>query len=160
MILADWRILLMRRLIGKLLEWFIFYEHEVIFEGLSPASFHRGDAGYDLTVSEDTIINSGGVVDIPTDIRIDPKDRIWFEIKARSSTFKYKHLEVQDAVIDRGYRGDLFAVVYNPNNQTIIVHKGERICQIVPHRLIPIRFKEGKVSKSERGNSGFGSTGI
>lgn len=150
----------MRRFVGRILEYFLSYEHEVIFEGLSPTSFYKDDAGYDLTVSEDTFICAGRVVDVPTDLKVDPKDRIWFEIKARSSTFKNKHLEVQDAVIDRPFRGSLFAVVYNPNDQIVVVHKGERICQVVPHRQIPVKFKKGKLSKSERGNNGFGSTGI
>lgn len=151
----------MRRAVGRVIEWFLRYEHVVSFktDNQRPRTGYVGDAGYDLYVSRDIDVPPRSVVDIPTGVYIDPKDWIWFEIKARSSTFKKRGMEVQDAIIDRGYRGEMFAVVHNPSDVVIKVKKDERICQVVPHRLIPCKFVSDGLSSSDRGLGGFGSSG-
>jgi dUTP pyrophosphatase len=158
-----------RRLLGKVCEWALGYNRIVYYDytGIvfTPVTLfnkkisYKGDAGYDLYVNEQTVIPSRSVKDVSTGIYIDPKASIWFEIKARSSTFKNLGLEVQDAVIDKGYRGELFAIVHNSNDFDVVISFGSRICQIVPHLLLPCKFILGKLSKSERGDKGFGSTG-
>jgi len=155
---------MLRSFIGKILEWFLNYNHLVVvsrtdFVARLPKGQYSDDAGYDLYVSNDTTIPAGAVGEVPSGIILDPRTKIWFEIKARSSTFRKRGLEVQDAVIDRGYRGEMFAIVYNPSDKPIEVKKGERICQIVPHRLIPCKFTFGDLSQSDRGIEGFGSSG-
>ncbi len=151
----------MRKAIGKVLEWFMGYEHTVIVEMDSefPISAYDGDAGYDMIVGKDITIRPNQVVDVPTNLKIDPKENLWFEIKSRSSTFSKRRLEVQDAVIDKGYRGDLYAIAFNPNDYEVHLKRGERIAQIIPHRLIPVKFERGTLSRSTRGSGGFGSSG-
>ena len=151
----------MRKIVGRIIEWFLSYEHTVIMGYISdaPISAYNGDAGYDMIVARDITIRAGQVMDIPTNLRIDPKENIWFEIKSRSSTFSKRRLEVQDAVIDKGYRGDLYAIAFNPNGHEVHLKRGERIAQIIPHRLIPVKFKVGVLSRSTRGEGGFGSSG-
>lgn len=151
----------MRRLIGRIIEWFLSYKHLVIVEGVRPLPKHsyKDDAGFDLFTSSTTLIPAHKVVEVPADICIESKSRLWFEIKARSSTFRRYGLEVQDAVIDRGYRGKMFAIVYNSKDEDVVVQENERICQIVPHHLIACRFERGQVSRSARGQAGFGSSG-
>jgi len=99
------------------------------------------------------------VTEVPSGIAISPKAPVWFEIKARSSTFRNMGLEVLDAVIDHGYRGEMFAIVFNPGPGEVALQPWTRICQIVPHLLLPVRFHWGRVLPSDRGRSGFGSTG-
>lgn len=151
----------MRKVIGRLIEWFLRYEHDVVVDARGKMPFHKyeGDAGYDLFAAERVPIPSGCTVEVPAGLRFDPRDGIWFEIKARSSTLKKRGLEVVDAVIDRDYRGDLMAVVHNPTGTLVVVEEGDRVVQVVPHRLIPVRFRRGALSESARGAHGFGSTG-
>jgi len=154
----------MRRLLGRFIEWLLAYRHVVVVETKStysslPSFHYDDDAGFDLFVSRSMTIPPGDVMDVPSGLMLDPKDRLWFEIKARSSTFRKRGLEVQDAVIDRGYRGEMFAIVHNPTTHNVIIKVGERICQIVPHRVIPCKFRYGAVSISARGRRGFCSTG-
>jgi len=161
-----------RRLLGRFVEWLLAYEHEVGYEctvvreddnffgwGKEPCHKYDGDAGYDLFAAVRVPIPAGQTVEVPAGIRIDPRSRIWFELKARSSTLKKRGLEVVDAVIDRDYRGDLLAVVRNPTGYPVFVEAGERVVQIVPHRLVPCRFVRRRLSESPRGTNGFGSTG-
>jgi len=161
---------MVRAAIGKIIEWALGYERIVYFTGYRsndnmngnvPWAKHNDDAGYDLFVEKYTVIPSQSVAEIPTGIRISTKSRIWFEIKARSSTFKRLGMEVQDAIIDRGYRGEMFAIVYNPTDNEVRIQKDTRICQIVPHLLLPCRFVPADaLLPSKRGEAGFGSTGV
>lgn len=155
----------MRKFIGRIIEWFLHYDHEVIVKEdwkkpKLPFRSYKGDAGYDLFCSKKTTIKAGGSALIPSGISIDPKERIWFHLGPRSSTFRNLGLEVVTAVIDNDYRGELFAQVINPSNEDVTVHRGSRIVQIIPHRLIPIRFKHGELSESPRAEKGFGSSGL
>lgn len=153
----------MRRILGKFIEWCLGYDHVVIVDERkvhkSPFRNYNGDAGSDLFCSENTIVPSGGSALVPSGVHIDPESKIWFHLLARSSTFKNLGLEVVTAVIDREYRGELFAQVLNPTEKDVLIKQGTRITQIVPHRLIPVRFILGKVSDSPRGHKGFGSSG-
>ena len=157
----------MHRWLGRSVEWMLSYKHEVGFITENPAqeairAEHSGeDAGFDLYVSRDTVIPKGQIADVPTGVYLDPEDRIWFHIFGRSSTFKKRGLIISIAIIDRGYRGELFAIAHNITDKEVKVFAGERICQIVPHRLIPCRFKRKiLLATSKRGDSGFGSTGL
>ncbi len=162
-----------RRLFGRLIEWALCYEHQIEFVGdyfdggfkgldifSTPYRKYNDDAGYDLCAAEMVTIGPGETKDVPSGIRISSKSMLWFEIKSRSSTFSRRNLYVQDAVIDRGWRGDLKCIVHNPNSEPAVIQIGERLCQIVPHRLIPCTFvKVDRLPESDRGEKGFGSTG-
>jgi len=160
---------MLRKLLGRFVEYLLSYEHEVTVVDDAPdrdwagcrLPYHKyaGDAGYDLFAAKDVPIAAGQTAEVPAGLRMDPLDRIWFEVKARSSTMKVRGLEVVDAVIDRDYRGDLMAVVHNPTAFLVTVKAGDRVVQIVPHRLVPCRFVPGTLRPSPRGQNGFGSTG-
>lgn len=152
-----------RKALGRLIEYLLSYEHEVVVKisegGRMPFRKYDGDAGYDLHADRDFGIPAGATVDVTSGIRVDMRDRIWLEIKARSSTLKGRGLEVVDAVIDNSYRGEMFAIVRNNTGEHKHIKAGDRLVQVVPHRLIPLKFVEGELSVGERGSNGFGSTG-
>mgnify|MGYP001176804523 CR=1 FL=1 len=96
---------------------------------------------------------------IPTGISLEMNNNCWCSIEARSSASN-KMLITPDAIIDSGYRGELFAVVYNFGYQDYTVKKGERVAQVIFHERVIAKIKEvDKLSDSERGTTGFGSTG-
>lgn len=154
----------MRKLIGKMIEWFLDYPHIVKFtnDGLGHVPDHKyaGDAGYDLYCSRTTKIAPHSNINVPSGVCIQSDDRLWFELMPRSSTMRVKGLHVIEAVIDNDYTGEMFACVYNPSDEEKIVEKGDRIVQIVPHRLLRCKFKYvEKLGDRTRGSNGFGSTG-
>lgn len=154
----------MRKLIGKIIEWFLDYPHTVLFtndgSGKMPDHTYDGDAGYDLYCSCDIIIPAHSNVNVPSGICIQSNDRLWFELKARSSTMRKKGLQVIDAVIDNDYTGKMFACVYNPSDEDKLVLAGDRLVQVVPMRLIRCNFKlVDNLKERSRGSNGFGSTG-
>ena len=96
---------------------------------------------------------------IPTGIKIEMPNNVWCSIEARSSASS-KVLITPDAIIDSGYRGELFAVVYNFGYEDYRVKPGDRIAQIIFHeRVVAKMIETDKLGKSERGSTGFGSTG-
>lgn len=154
----------MRRLIGKLIEWFLDYPHTVKFtddgSGRKPDHKYMGDAGYDLYCSRTTKIAPHSNINVPSGVCIQSDDRLWFELMPRSSTMRMKGLQVVEAVIDNDYTGEMFACVYNPSDEEKTVEAGDRIVQIVPHRLLRCEFRQVKqLNERTRGSNGFGSTG-
>ena len=62
--------------------------------------------------------------------------------------------------IDSDYRGEVGAIIYNSSDEEFVVKKGDRIAQCLIAPVIIASFNAvDKLSETERGNGGFGSTG-
>jgi dUTP pyrophosphatase len=87
---------------------------------------------------------------------------MWFLILGRSSASNKLGLIVIPAVIDTGFRGDLFANVYNTHEHEVKIQEGQRVAQMVPFELHAAGLSMMAVAElddSERGVGGFGSSG-
>lgn len=107
------------------------------------------------------VINPGERHLIPTGIRIECPKGYWASIEARSSTSK-QSLIVPKGVIDEGYRGELFAQILNVGKNQVVIHHGDRLIQLILHERVIKDFEVVEVdelSESERGETGFGSSG-
>jgi dUTP pyrophosphatase len=125
-----------------------------------PSKSYPGDAGFDLTVSRSVEVAPGAFASIPTNLAIALPAGHWGLLVGRSSTFHKKGLIVNTSIIDNGYRGEIFALVFNPSKQRIITHKGERLFQLIPLPLAAIAAREvDTLPPSERDTKGFGSSG-
>lgn len=110
---------------------------------------------------EKIVINPGCRATIPTGIFLEIPKGYWASIEARSSTSK-SMIEVPKGVIDEGYRGELFAVLLNVGHEPITIHHGDRWVQLIMHERVIGKMdieEVDELSPSQRGNSGFGSTG-
>lgn len=124
-----------------------------------------GDVGLDIPIAfadkGEVTINPGERYLAPTDIRIEIPYSHWAAIEARSSTSK-QSLIVPKGVIDPGYRGELFAQIINVGKNPVTIHHGDRLIQLILHKNEINDFDVEEVdelSESERGESGFGSSG-
>jgi dUTP pyrophosphatase len=130
-----------------------------------PTRAYPDDAGYDLYVSETTEVPPGAFVDIPTGVAMQLPDWSWGMLTGRSSTLRKRGLLVNTGIIDTGYRGELYAGVFNLTKETVVVEVGERIAQIIiltnATRLTSVvPLLEGEtLEPHSRGNNGFGSSG-
>lgn len=135
--------------------------------GVLPSRAHSGDAGYDLYVSEDTVIPPGQFIDVPCDLRVALPSGVWARITGRSSTLRKRGLLVAEGIIDNGYRGPLYAGVRNLEQRTVRVAKGDRIAQLILHENTtsgyePVSVDPGmfeRIPGDTRGVAGFGSSG-
>lgn len=142
-------------------QWFgeIRWTGESQFE---PKRGYADDAGLDLIVEGTHTLTPHEFMDIPCGISVELPERHWAMITGRSSTFRKRGLQVQTGIIDTGYRGPLFAAVYNTTGQEVTVHEGERLAQLILFSNSTMRhtlLRVNRLSPSERGEQGFGSTG-
>ena len=126
-----------------------------------PRLANSQDAGLDLYVSREVVIQPGEFVDVPCGLAAQLPPMSWGLLTGRSSTFRKHRLLVINGVIDEGYRGELFAGVVNLDNEPVVVQQGQRLAQlIVIPRMANFAPKlVGSLDEGERGDQGFGSSG-
>lgn len=131
----------------------------------TPRRAYPDDAGYDLVYSGevDMTIEPGASADVPAGVAIEWPGNTWGMLVGRSSSFRNRGLLVNTAVIDPGFRGRLFAIVRNISDSAIVLRPGERVAQIVPLPALAPKINMVRVdelSTTERGEAGFGSSGL
>tara|TARA_R110000868_G_scaffold378658_3_gene644158 strand:- start:11935 stop:12381 length:447 start_codon:yes stop_codon:yes gene_type:complete len=63
--------------------------------------------------------------------------------------------------IDSDYRGEVKVIAINHGQEDFIVNHGDRIAQMVIAPVVQLKIEEvSNLDKTERGEGGFGSTGI
>ena len=126
---------------------------------------HKGSAGaaaHDLYSIESVNIPSGQSVFIHTGIAVEIPEGYFGAIYARSGlACKYNIRLANDvAVIDSDYRGEMIVALYNDSDTSFFIEVGDRIAQIVIQPYLNIEFEEvDELDETERGGSGFGSSG-
>lgn len=121
-------------------------------------------AGADLyAVLDDVIeIKPGETVFIGTGIGMQIPAGFGGFVYARSGLSTKKGLAPANkvGVIDADYRGEIKVALYNQSSEVRTVEPGERIAQIVIAPYLKCEFNiVDELNESDRGNSGFGSTG-
>lgn len=130
--------------------------------GNRPIRMTEGSAGHDLRASEDVLIKARGRALISTDISIELPTFYYGRICPRSSLAVNHGIDVGAGIIDTDYRGEIKVLLFNHSDEDYQVIKNARIAQLVIQRILYADFKytENKdMTNTERGQSGFGSTG-
>lgn len=124
----------------------------------------NGDVGCDLPIwSPDKVcvLPPYTFSDLPTGIRVKVREGFFASVRPRSSSFIKHRVIVQEGTIDPGYTGELFVVVYNPNSYPVILENGSRLAQLIVEPFVPpvLKFVDD-MPQTDRGENGFGSTGV
>ena len=122
-------------------------------------------AGADLYSAEnhDIIVNPGETVFIHTGIAVAIPGGYVGLVYARSGIACKRGLAPANkvGVIDSDYRGEIMVALYNHGNTAQKIEPGERIAQMIISPYITASFRErDELDDTERGNGGFGSTGV
>src|SRR5690625_4684250 len=155
-----------------------------------PTKAHPTDSGFDLYASEDVIIEPGETVIVPTSIAVELPRGYEAQVRPRSGVTAKTKLRVQIGTIDNGYTGEIGVIVDNDYTDkyndlwqagyyrtggemylnhrvkypvgTYLIRKGDRIAQLVVQALPEVTAVEidDFTEDSERGEGGFGSTGV
>lgn len=122
-------------------------------------------AGLDLRASleNDIALNPLERALIPTGLKIELPDGYEAQIRPRSGLAAKHGITVLNSpgTIDSDYRGEIKVILVNLSNDIFTVKNEERIAQMVVSKYENIEWQSVlKFSETERGDGGFGHTGI
>ncbi|WP_425076456.1 dUTP diphosphatase [Psychroserpens sp. S379A] len=122
-------------------------------------------AGMDLRASiseprtlkplERSIVGTGLFIELPVGIEA--------QVRPRSGLAAKKGITVLNApgTIDADYRGEIGVILVNLSSEDFVINNGERIAQLVIAKHERAEWDEvNELSKTARGEGGFGSTGV
>ena len=126
-----------------------------------PARASIGAAGYDLCSAKDSVVPARGKAIIPTDLSIAVPSGTYGRIAPRSGLAAKFHIDVGAGVIDSDYRGNVGVVLFNHAETDFAIKQGDRVAQLVIEVcLTPDVLEVTSLDATDRGEGGFGSTGI
>ena len=129
-------------------------------------SLFTGNAGFDLFVPNHVIFAPGEKKLVSMEVRavvIENSDLQNYWMVPRSSISKTGLLLLNSiGVIDKSYRGELMAFLWNTTDSPVTVTRGQRLVQIVARHMGDLTSVSvvDKLPESSRGEGGFGSTGM
>lgn len=139
---------------------------EVIFEKTKgeaklPERQHSNDAGYDLFAAEKVKIEVGEVKTVGTGLKVKLPPDVEAQVRPRSG-LSLSGVTVLNSpgTIDPGYRGEVRVILANLVGEEISIEKGDRIAQMIFAPIMHPKIEEGSLDETERGEGGFGSTGV
>jgi len=130
-------------------------------EAIIPSYAHEGDAGMDIYSCEDVLIKAGERAIISSGIALEfPKDYVAL-VWDKSGLAAKNGIKTMAGVGDSGYRGEYKIVLLNTGKEDYQVRKGDKICQILIQPIEQVEIEEvSELGDSERGDGGFGSSGL
>lgn len=125
-----------------------------------PERAHVLDAGLDLRTPVDVVVPAGGSAVVDTGVHVAIPMGYVGMLKSKSG-LNIKNGITSEGVIDAGYTGAIIAKLYNNGNEDKELKAGQKVTQLV---VIPIATPELELvevlPETERGENGFGSTGV
>lgn len=125
-----------------------------------PERGHDLDAGLDLRTPVEVTIPAKGSASIDTGVHVAIPGGYWGKLESKSG-LNVKHSVVSlGGTIDAGYTGSIVVKLYNFGDEDYTFTAGDKVVQLVimPCGLPRVILAES-LSKTERGDNGFGSTG-
>jgi len=135
-------------------------------DGYAPQYATPGSAGIDLRacIEKAIRIQPGETVLIPTGIAIHLSDPALAAMILPRSGLGHKHGIVLGnlvGLIDSDYQGEIFVSTWNRGHDDFTLNPLDRLAQLVVIPVVQVAFNVvDEFSASERGASGFGSTGV
>lgn len=132
----------------------------------NPIYAKEGDSGFDLRSNEGGTLKPLERMLVSTGLFFELPDGYELQVRPRSGLAAKHGVTVLNSpgTVDTGYRGEIKVILVNLSNDTFTFEKGERIAQAVISSRVSSDFGElievTNISDSERGITGFGSTGV
>jgi dUTP pyrophosphatase len=131
-----------------------------------PSYAYPSDSGFDLRSTIEINIPPFGRALIPTGVKLSIPEEYEIQVRPKSGLALNQGLTVLNTpgTVDSGYVGEIKVIVFNTNNETVTVSKGMKIaqavlCPVVCGKYVSLELTN-KVEDKDRGNQGFGSTGL
>lgn len=129
-----------------------------------PEYVTEDSAGMDLRANLDSpvtiqpmerlLIPTGLFIELPVNYEAQVRPRSGLAIKHGITCLN------SPGTVDADYRGELKVILINLSHEPHIILHGDRIAQMVVHKVEKVKWKEvNKISATRRGEGGFGHTG-
>ena len=130
-------------------------------DAVIPIYNFNSDVGLDLTAVENTSIDGGDQKEVKTGLIIQiPNDCVGL-IRDRAGIVSKLGIHTAAGTFDPGYRGEVSILLSNFSGEEVEIEAGMKIAQLIIIPVVRVAVKEvKKLSATERGGKGFGSTGI
>lgn len=130
-----------------------------------PAAASGGSAGMDLRAAIDgeVVIGPGGRAQVPTGLVLELPAGWEGQVRPRSGLAASHGVTLLNSpgTIDSDYRGEVKVLLVNLGESSYRVARGDRIAQLVVTPVARVEIEEVEIlGSTERGDGGFGSTGI
>ena len=126
-----------------------------------PTRAYETDAGLDLYSRETKYIPVNGSAVFDTGVHIELPPNTYGKLESKSGLNVNHDIVSLGGVIDVGYTGSIKVKLYNMGSEMFWVEKGQKIVQLI---VVPCLFEPVEVvsalNDTERGDKGFGSTGV
>ena len=135
-------------------------------DAVFPKYVYESDSGFDLHSTQDLTIGPFGRILVPTGIKVSFQEGYEIQVRPKSGLAIKQGLTVLNTpgTVDQGYTGEIQVIVFNTNNYTVMIPKGMKVGQAVLCPVINgkyVRFEQvNQLNEKDRGDNGFGSTGI
>ena len=135
---------------------------KLIPTAILPVRASVGAAGYDLFSTDSYVVLPGRRVVVSTGISIQLPPGTYGRIAPRSGLAVKHGLDTLAGVIDPDYTGEIKVVLQNLDTaQPFVIRPGYRIAQLILEKFEVVEVVEtGAPEATERGDAGFGSTGV
>lgn len=131
-------------------------------EAVLPAYAHESDAGMDVRSVAEVVVPAQDRALIPTGLVVLLPPGYEVQVRPRSGLAFKSGITVLNTpgTIDAGYRGEIGVILFNTTNTDFLVHKADRVAQLVVAPVTRVDVVEAEsVDATDRGAGGFGSTG-
>jgi dUTP pyrophosphatase len=131
-----------------------------------PEYAYPSDSGFDLFSTVEIILQPFGRALAPTGIKLSIPEEFEIQVRPKSGLAINQGLTVLNTpgTVDSGYNGEIKVIIFNTNNTSVTIPKGTKIAQAVLSPVVNGKYVDliqvNKVSDGDRGDKGFGSTGL
>ncbi len=124
-----------------------------------------GAAGFDfhVCIGAPVILKPGQIENFPTGVGVEIPEGYELQVRSRSGlAFKHRVTMLNGVgTIDSDFRGEMFVALINMGETDFAIEPGMRIAQGVVAKYERVEWEEtSELSKTERGEGGYGSTGL
>jgi len=135
-------------------------------DAIFPEYAYPTDSGFDLYSTKEITLEPFGRALIPTGLKLSFDIGYEIQVRPKSGLALKQGLTVLNTpgTVDSGYNGEIMVIVFNTNPKSFTVEKGMKIaqavlCPVINGKYVNLQLVD-KIENKDRGDNGFGSTGI
>lgn len=115
-------------------------------------AYARLDADVDIFIGQRKLVPLGFACGLPKGYELQVRPR---------SGLTSDGVDIKLGTGDYDYTGEYMACIKNDSSEDLVIHNGDRVCQIAIREVPTVTFEVvDELEETERGDKGFGSTGV